>query len=371
VGFARLGDHTRARALRDECVAALPFDAGDPVHRFLLDAFVLRIEQTCELRHVDLPLSPPLVEQIATLDRIARYKVDRLRDDSPILSAGRRLPEVDSITAFGNRTTAPDAPLDPELDALRALGSPGARAHAIEAALTDAPLADVAAHRRLAACFTALGELDENVAVPILASAVRRLGSSLDVPPVLAERAITVAARFGYAELVPALLARLLASPSELAPRFPALLRALHRLDADADSATLLAMLDVPSADPPSGAALVLAGARVTFDDPRGRGAFTQAFRCLSGRMLAEPRLALVRDVCTGATHAPLDFALDQLRLLMPHYRDMTDSFGTNSHYCRAVLHFVESLVLAITDLRLATLSPRDDVPELAWPYAL
>jgi hypothetical protein len=80
-----------------------------------------------------------------------------------------------------------------------------------------------------------------------------------------------------------------------------------------------------------------------------------------------------VRDVCAGATHAPLDFALDQLRAIMPLYRDVTDSFGTNSHYCLSVLHFVESLVLAITDLRLATLDPGapTDAPYVAWPFAL
>jgi hypothetical protein len=39
---------------------------------------------------------------------------------------------------------------------------------------------------------------------------------------------------------------------------------------------------------------------------------------------------------------------------LTTQLRDITDSYGTNSHYCLSVLNFVESLVLGITSDDLA-----------------
>jgi hypothetical protein len=267
-GFARLGDAGRARALRDESVTAPMFGTTDPVHRFLSDAFTLRIEQTCELRRVDLPLSAPLVEQLAALDRTARYKVDRLREYSPTLAADVPSASIDAIASYKDEPIAADE-------------------HAASRALS------------------------------------RQLHAS--------------------------------------------------RLAGRGEHLALLADLDTSPADPPSAAALAIAGARVHVDDRRGRPTFAAAIQCLSRRMPQQTRLDLVRDIARGATHAPAAFAIDQLRQLMPSYREVSDSFGTNSHYCLSVLHFVESLVLAITDLRLATLDPGDptDAPYVAWPFAL
>jgi hypothetical protein len=45
----------------------------------------------------------------------------------------------------------------------------------------------------------------------------------------------------------------------------------------------------------------------------------------------------------------PVAAALAGIATLGVYFKDVTDNFGTNSHYCLAVLHFVESLVLAIT----------------------
>jgi hypothetical protein len=36
------------------------------------------------------------------------------------------------------------------------------------------------------------------------------------------------------------------------------------------------------------------------------------------------------------------------MSVIAEDYAVITDSFGTNSHYCLAVLHFIESLVLGI-----------------------
>ena len=51
---------------------------------------------------------------------------------------------------------------------------------------------------------------------------------------------------------------------------------------------------------------------------------------------------------------APIGDALAAIADLSGQLRDITDSFGTNSHYCLSVLHFVESLVLGIASDDLA-----------------
>jgi len=63
---------------------------------------------------------------------------------------------------------------------------------------------------------------------------------------------------------------------------------------------------------------------------------------------------------------------LRQIERLAPRLRDITDSFGTNSHYCLSVLHFVESIVLGVTDLALTQWNVRNsDATRLAQRWAL
>ena len=70
--------------------------------------------------------------------------------------------------------------------------------------------------------------------------------------------------------------------------------------------------------------------------------------------MTLTARLDLTRALAQAYSQAPLGHALGGINELAAGLRDITDSFGTNSHYCLSVLSFVESLVLGITSDDLA-----------------
>ncbi len=88
-GFARLASAERARALRDQALAAL--DRKDPVHHFLTRAYVARIDQALEGAAPDTPLPPEVNGLLNGLEPYMRYKVDRLRQFSLVLEPQERL----------------------------------------------------------------------------------------------------------------------------------------------------------------------------------------------------------------------------------------------------------------------------------------
>ena len=70
--------------------------------------------------------------------------------------------------------------------------------------------------------------------------------------------------------------------------------------------------------------------------------------------MTLTQRLDLTRALASAYAQAPINDALAAIADLSSQLRDITDSFGTNSHYCLSVLHFVESLVVGIASDDLA-----------------
>jgi hypothetical protein len=81
-GYARIGQHERARALEQGARAALGSVLTDPVHNYLVNAYSARVEQAIAGQPPETPLPDNLGAQLAALDRVARYKVDRLRAPS-------------------------------------------------------------------------------------------------------------------------------------------------------------------------------------------------------------------------------------------------------------------------------------------------
>ena len=85
-----------------------------------------------------------------------------------------------------------------------------------------------------------------------------------------------------------------------------------------------------------------------------GLSADDLAREALAGVLTMPNRLELTRALASAYSQAPLANALGGIAELAGQFRDITDSFGTNSHYCLSVLDFVESLVLGITSDDLA-----------------
>ena len=357
-GFARIGQHERARGLVAEARAALASVLGDPVHAYLAAAFEARVEQAIAGLPPETPLPEPLGAQLAGLDRVARYKVDRLREASRILEPNERL---DAIGAFSKKQA--DA-RGPEFAALRALADPGARAKELLRLVQAARPADEDDRFRLLdGCFDVMLELPESHAVPSLIRAIPVI-ERLPEPrrAELYAEALVVAAHFGRTELIPQLLDVLggairVASVEVLERVLDRSLRALRRTGLRDEIAELLAGVEHALA---SGAThlrtrLALAGGLAFLGHTaRAMPILEQARKALGEQMLLNDRLRLIRALAKAYSQAPLGNALGGIAELSGQLRDITDSFGTNSHYCLSVLDFVESLVLGITSDDLA-----------------
>lgn len=323
VGFARVGLDARARVVWDQALTSFGDVRRDPVHAWLTDAYGMRIAHAIARLSPRYAWTDELIARFATLTRLESYKVNRLRESSPSLDA--KPPDgFDAIEQHDQHAVVPDA------STLRAAAPPSVAE--IAASLAGEPST---------AALDALVALDEPTAIDLIA----RLGSrasELSQPTLAA--AIGVAARFGFAELVPPLFAAV--TSAELP-----LVRALCRIGMRDE----LARFDsLP--------------ARAALGDPALAAEMPQLIADLT-RLLTGGALPQVRRY--AAAYSTSSKVRDDMRRLYAYWAHASDAFGTNSHFTLAVLHVVDSLVSAIVDHYLLSLSPRDGDPAVAWPYLL
>jgi cellulose synthase operon protein C len=357
-GYARIGQHERARALEQRARAALGSVLTDAVHNYLVNAFSARVEQAIAGQPPETPLPENLGAQLAALDRVARYKVDRLREASRILEP---LERPDAIGAFSKRVHDSRGP---EFAELRKITDVAKRAKEVMRLVENSAKSEEADMARLLdGCFDVMLELPESQAAPILLRAWPIIGE-LPEPrrAVLYAEALVVAGHFGRTELVPDLLEELgkavRAVPgNELDRVLDQSLRALRRIGLRNEIAELLADVEQHLATNTAHlrARLALAGGLAFLGDTsRALPILDTARKALGESMTLTARLDLTRALAQAYAQAPLGHALGGITELAGQLRDITDSFGTNSHYCLSVLHFVESLVLGITSDDLA-----------------
>jgi cellulose synthase operon protein C len=377
-GFARIGKQDRARELVAGARAVLVEVASDPVHAYLVAAFAARVEQAIAGLAPETPLPEALGAPLAALDRLARYKVDRLRDASRILEPLAR-PDP-----FGGFLDLQRASRDPELAVVRAIAEPRARARALAGLVEVAAESEPDRERLIEGILGVLLGLPEAEAVPIL-TRTWPLVARLPEPRRAARyaEALVVAGHFGRTDLVPGLLALLGAAiravaAAELERVLQHSLRALRRIGLRAEIAELLAEAEqARSVHEPGGLdgrLAIAAGLAFLGDTARALPIFDQARAVLGDnfRAIAEIRkdgsrlpltrpLELTRALALAYAQAPLGDALSGIAELVQYFRDITDHHTTNSHFCLSVLHFVESLVLGITsdDLALGEASRR------------
>ncbi|MEO8840731.1 MAG: hypothetical protein ABI591_25110 [Kofleriaceae bacterium] len=359
-GFARIGLADRARSLVADAKKALtPLQGPNPeVHGYLIAAYSARVDQAIAGIAAETPLSDELGTQLTSLDRVARYKVDRLREASRILEP---LERPDAIGAWIKKEKDSRGP---EFAALRALTDPVKRAKAVDK-LVDAAAANEAERERLIdGIFDVLLELPESGAVPILSRTwplIARLPEARRA--VLYAEALVVAGHFGRTELVPGMLdalgvaIRLVQGP-DLERVLQHSLRALRRIGLRAEMAELLVeaehALPTNRVEALRGRLALAAGLAFLGETSRALPIYEQARAALTESMVLPQRLDLTRALALAYAQAPLQHALGGLADLTTQLRDISDSYGTNSHYCLSVLNFVESLVLGITSDDLA-----------------
>jgi hypothetical protein len=361
--FARIGNRDRCEALAHDATEGLERALGDEIARFLLAAFAARRAQALvpAPRRDRLPASVETAR--AGLDRVQRYKVDRMLESCHTLLVEPG--SLDAIDAWIKKSAA--QPLTPASRgaSLRAL-TPGARADQIATLVGAGDEPD----RRIA--LAALVELEPDVAFPVLGPIVE---AARTASPELCSLACFAAGRFGYRERVPQLLPRLIAAIDDALPPetfcaivYP-LLRALRWLALDSELEALVRRVqrELRLAGLPVGPRLILAGALAALDDPAGTALFDAAVAALPEGVLKLGPLAAVRALAIGATYAgPRGQAL--LARLEPIYARVTDDFGTNTHFCISVLYFIDALAIAHVDHFLATANVLD--PEIEPLFA-
>lgn len=361
-GFARIGRAERAKGLVAEAKKALGPGEADPVHAYLFAAYSARVDQAIAGVASETPLPPELGTQLANLDRAHRYKVDRLREYSRILEP---LERPDAIGAWIKKEK--DA-RGPEFAALRDLTDPVQRANVLDKLVDVAAAASEADRERLIdGVLESLLELPESGAVPILQHAWPQIVRVAEARrAVLYAESLVIAGHFGRTELVPAMLEALAAAirlvqSRDLERVLHHSLRALRRIGLRTEIAELLVQAEhaLPATRTDAlRARLALAGGLAYLGETaRALPIFEQArtaLNALTAPTSLPARLELVRALALAYAQAPLQQALAGLADLTNHLRDISDSYGTNSHYCLSVLNFVESLVLGITSDDLA-----------------
>lgn len=88
-GLAKLGQLASCRAQVDEVLNEL--DKKDAIHKWMGHAYKFRIEQVADSQSSHDPLPAELLAQLDDMERLDRYKVDRLRQQSRILEPHERI----------------------------------------------------------------------------------------------------------------------------------------------------------------------------------------------------------------------------------------------------------------------------------------
>lgn len=358
-GFARIGKQERARELVNEAKKTLdPLAAADAVHHYLATAYAARVDQAIAGMPAEAPLPDAIGAELAGLDRVARYKVDRLREASRILEP---LERPDAIGAFSKKQA--DA-RGPEFAALRAIVDAGQRAKEIEKLIATARADQAERERLIDGVLDVLLELPEASAVPLLAGAWPLIAEIAEAKQaVLYAEALVVAGHFGRMELVPELLELLgraipAVAGADLAKVLDKGLRALRRIGLRNEIAELLARAEaaipVARADALIARLALAGGLSFLGEYARAVPTFEAAREALVGTPTMQVRLEITRALAHAYSQAPLAQALGGIAELTNQLKDISDSYGTNSHYCLSVLHFVESLVVGVTSDDLA-----------------
>jgi hypothetical protein len=366
-GAARLGRAERARELVARSAGAL--DVRDPIHGFLAAAYAGRVAQALEGLPPEVPLPPDIAARLNALDKLSRYKVDRVRQFSWSLEPHERL---DPIVAFHRNEADPRGA---EFAALRGVSDVATIEDAIERILTTARAAAPDERARIydgAMDFFPMMHVDR---------ARRRLeeivSTIADVAPPrraqLLEEALMLSGHLGDAELgrrifdeLQPLIAGLgVESAAEIAPVMGGMLRTLRRVGLRDEASRLLETMQKTAAGtgtPAMVARLHTASALAYLGRfESARGVFEETLGVLAGDVPVPTRLDLTRALARAVVNAQQEYALAVLEKLAAKLSVVTDSFNTNSHLCLSVVAFVESLVLgyASEDLAIGELGRR------------
>ena len=346
-GYAQLGRSDRARALVAAARRALAGDLADPVHGYLVAALEARIEQAIANTHFAAPLPEAVLARYAALDRTERYKADRFREVSWILSSIER---PDPIGAFSKKLA--DA-RGLEVSAIRVIADPVARRRQI--ALLPELAVRAASSEKLVLLDSCL-DLAPELAKPDGSSVVSRVRQLVATVPdayrgALQAKLLVVAEYFGRAELISPLVVGVRdVAPfwGDAQPLFETL-RLLRRTGKHSELTDLLASVEPAIAKQGLPVRLVWAGGIASDGDrKRAQVIFDEAHAALPTIANIHHQRRMVRAIAEGYASAPAELAIAGVERLTDGFAETTDGFSTNTHFALSVVDYVESLVLGL-----------------------
>lgn len=352
--YARAGKPERAKELVMTAKSRLESVEDDPVHRVLADAYAARVTNALAGKSSAAAPLPARVEaQLAMLDRVARYKVDRLREVSRVLNATE---QVDAIGAFAKRMKDYRGH---ELESLRGVADADARGKLVSELVEQ--LATTEEERRLRFL---IGIVSEAKVLPA-ASARRVLGQVTAQIELVAseERALAWATVIGLADMVDRariheLVQKAAVSFTEtdgddLEQALVEIVRTIgktHR--AELGELWKRAEPRALDAKQSSRVRAAFAAGLVQLGDPRAKPMLAELEAPLDevGGMTLHARLELVHALALAFAQLPREEALAAIERLARQYPGITDSYGTNSHYALSLLWLMDSVIVGVVD---------------------
>lgn len=372
-GFARLGERTHCQKLIDEAPRRLA--ARDVVHGWLIEAYEFRISEALAGRAGIERLPADLLDRLEPMDRLARYKIDRLREHSHILEPHEQVdPYRNWHSRFADELTKELATLSDINDSLeltdrlrRLVNSPKkgktvAEPRILSTALELAPrLGEAFARELLEEASAALDKLSEPVDQALLLEKglflAAHYDNKLEVQRLMSRFFWLIEAGGGRLPVLnlEALLGGTFRSLRKLGLRDEVGLlldRIAHVIE---NSPELVSVAN--SRTTPSNASARLQ--RLLLQVAAGWFYFGQADRAepilfqaetllFHGELKPVDQTALACAYVATLGQAPLELALRRILELFGDLKGVSDTFTTSSHYSLSRLDVVEAAILSL-----------------------
>lgn len=375
-GLARLGEADASRELLGQAQSWLGEEHD--VHQFLLGAFQYRITQALDGKPHAGPLPIEQLEYLEHMDRLPRYVVDRLRQQSRILEPHQR---IDAYRHWSQRIGT----LERELAELVDVHDRQEVVSRVQRLLRDLPRGARSAEDRVRILGSAL-DLAPRISEDFAHELLEQVVPAYDVLPeprepmlltlraVFLEKALALATHFDQLEHIHPLVRRfqeLLQSQQgdravkameSLAGQCFRGLRKLGMRDEIDQMLTLMAQVilqgqdvqnldtTMPNAPASLRALLHLAGGWFYFGRDRQAEPILQTVRSLLFRdeLGHKEKTALACVYAATVGQAPVDVAQKRLEEIFQKLTGIRDTYTTSPYYSRSQLDVIEAVVLAV-----------------------
>ena len=370
-GLARLGVPEAAGPLLESGLSGL--NRQDPVASWVARAFGFRVRRAIEAKPVAEPLPAEMIRSLEMLDRVGRYKVDRLREHSTILEPHERINPYRHWHGKLADDVVKELARVVDLTDRKQLADRMARLLALKAEGHQAPLQNA---RVLGTALEVGFRLGESFATGVLGRVLPTVRHLPDRTPraTLLERGLRLAAHYNQADHVARFVEALVGLIDEagegsavtLEPVLRQSFRGLRKLGMRDEIGRLLdrtagvILGDAPVADPSSRSGLgsQAHGRRLRLLLHVASGWFEsgQADRAwpildetrtllLEGDLIAVDQTALACGYVRALGLAPAASAVPRVAELFDRLGRISDTFTTNSHYSLSKLDLVEAVV--------------------------